>query len=185
MTNPILEKIKTELAAFEEKRKLMLVEIQKEFPVMFVDLFKQTPKLKSFGWRQYTPYFNDGDTCEFYVHTDDPYINGKNEEHDDINENEVSLRIYEYKKLKTDEDIRINDELAEKSGLHWYKGKGIGSDGLGYNPNYDADVAHVVREIQSVLENIPQEFFKDMFGDHCVVTLFADGKIKVEEYEHD
>lgn len=34
-------------------------------------------KLESIGWVQYTPYFNDGDTCEFSVHTEYPYINGE------------------------------------------------------------------------------------------------------------
>ena len=32
------------------------------------DVLNKYPKLESFSWRQYTPYFNDGDTCEFGVH---------------------------------------------------------------------------------------------------------------------
>ena len=39
-------------------------------------LFEKFPRLNSFSWTQYTPYFNDGDTCVFRVHTDDPDING-------------------------------------------------------------------------------------------------------------
>jgi hypothetical protein len=185
MTNPVLEKIKAELAAFEEKKKAMLAEIQKEFPVMFVDLFKQAPNLKSFGWPQYTPYFNDGDTCEFSVHLDYPWINGSNEDYDDVDDSEISIKIYEYKNLETDEDVRINAEVAEKAGYSWYKTKSIGDQGLCYNPNYDADAARVVEEIKSVLKDIPEEFFKDMFGDHVKVILFADGEIEVEEYDHD
>jgi hypothetical protein len=46
-------------------------------------LFLQHPTLKSFGWRQYTPYFNDGDTCEFSAHTDYPEVN--NEDLEDSN----------------------------------------------------------------------------------------------------
>jgi hypothetical protein len=186
MTNPVLEKIKAELAAFEEKKKAMLAEIQKEFPGMFVDLFKQAPKLKSFGWTQYTPYFNDGDTCEFSVHLDYPLINGSNEEYDDVDEDEISIKIYDYKKLETEEDVRINDEVAAKSRYHWYMGtKSIGSEGLCYNPKYDADAARVVEEIKSVLNDIPEEFFRDMFGDHVKVTLFADGEIEVDGCDHD
>ena len=40
-------------------------------------LFETYPELKSFGWRQYTPYFNDGDACYFSVHADEPDINGE------------------------------------------------------------------------------------------------------------
>jgi hypothetical protein len=186
MTNPVLEKIKAELAAFEEKKRAMLAEIQKEFPVMFKDLFSQAPNLKSFGWTQYTPYFNDGDTCEFSVHLSYPYINGENDDdYDDDNESSISIKVHEYKKLETDEDVRINDEVAEKAGYSWYKGKSIGDEGLCYNPKYDADAARVVSEINSVLNDIPEEFFKDMFGDHVKVTLHSNGEIEVEEYDHD
>lgn len=40
-------------------------------------IFAKYPKLKSFGWTQYTPYFNDGDACYFGVNSDCPYINGE------------------------------------------------------------------------------------------------------------
>lgn len=33
-------------------------------------IFEKFPGLESFRWAQYTPYFNDGDTCEFYAQTD-------------------------------------------------------------------------------------------------------------------
>jgi hypothetical protein len=38
-------------------------------------LFEENPTLNSFGWRQYTPYFNDGDECTFSAHIYDPDIN--------------------------------------------------------------------------------------------------------------
>lgn len=39
-------------------------------------LFEANPGLTSFGWRQYTPYFNDGDECRFSAHVDEPDVNG-------------------------------------------------------------------------------------------------------------
>jgi hypothetical protein len=30
--------------------------------------FEEFPELKGFGWTQYTPYFNDGEPCEFSVY---------------------------------------------------------------------------------------------------------------------
>ena len=35
-----------------------------------MDLFNEYPALNSFGWVQYTPYFNDGDECIFGVNSD-------------------------------------------------------------------------------------------------------------------
>jgi len=49
---------------------------QKEFKAGAKELFKAHPKLKSFGWKQYTPYFNDGAPCEFNAYMEDPIING-------------------------------------------------------------------------------------------------------------
>ena len=40
-------------------------------------LFKEYPQLLSFSWTQYTPYFNDGDSCTFSVY---PYF----DQEDDI-----------------------------------------------------------------------------------------------------
>jgi len=36
-------------------------------------------EVESFSWTQYTPYFNDGDVCEFGAHIDYPHIEGFNE----------------------------------------------------------------------------------------------------------
>lgn len=180
MANQVLEKIKAELAIFEEKKKEMLNDLQKEFPTMFTEIFKQAPNLKSYGWTQCTPYFNDGDTCEFSVNFDYPYLNGLDEYKSDI-----SISIYDYKKLVTEEDIRINKELAEIVGRQWYSDKSINDNGLCYNKKYDAAAAKAVTEIKEVLDSIPDDFFKDMFGDHAKVTIYANGEIDVEEYEHD
>jgi hypothetical protein len=38
------------------------------------ELFASHPNLLGFGWRQYTPYFNDGDACTFSAHTDYPTV---------------------------------------------------------------------------------------------------------------
>ena len=39
------------------------------------ELFDANPELQSFGWKQYTDYFNDGDAVRFRAHTDEPDIN--------------------------------------------------------------------------------------------------------------
>jgi hypothetical protein len=44
------------------------------------DLFATQPALIAFSWTQYTPYFNDGENCEFGVNTDSPDIQVDGEE---------------------------------------------------------------------------------------------------------
>ena len=41
---------------------------------MAKDVFAAHPILASFGWRQYTPYFNDGEPCVFSAQTEYPDI---------------------------------------------------------------------------------------------------------------
>lgn len=61
-----------------------------------MELFEQHPDLKSFGWKQATPYFNDGDECVFSAYTDAPDINGENgEDLDDGKEYDPKTGKYE------------------------------------------------------------------------------------------
>jgi hypothetical protein len=39
-------------------------------------LFDKHPEMEKFSWRQYTPFFNDGDECHFSARTDCLHING-------------------------------------------------------------------------------------------------------------
>lgn len=67
------------LKSLTKKLETLKKELQKEgkeaFSLATADLFLNHPPLKSFGWKQYTPYFNDGDPCVFRV-CSDPDING-------------------------------------------------------------------------------------------------------------
>lgn len=60
----------------EEARAKTIAESKSVFKEAVKELFDENPTLESFGWNQYTPYFNDGDTCEFGVNTYSPDING-------------------------------------------------------------------------------------------------------------
>lgn len=53
-------------------------------------LFNEHPTLDSFGWTQYTPYFNDGDECVFRVNNWEPYINGMDPYGDDDDRDELA-----------------------------------------------------------------------------------------------
>lgn len=44
-------------------------QIQEAFKEFSKEIFSKYSALKSFSWHQYTPYFNDGDSCVFRVRT--------------------------------------------------------------------------------------------------------------------
>src|SRR4051812_33293152 len=63
-------------AKMEELREQMKSAAKDFFRDASKDLFEENPKLESFGWTQYTPFFNDGEPCVFSVHNDEPDVNG-------------------------------------------------------------------------------------------------------------
>jgi len=62
---------------FQEKGKVLFNEILKS-------VWEEIPEINSFGWTQYTPYFNDGDECVFSVN-EVSVVNG-DREYDDADE---------------------------------------------------------------------------------------------------
>lgn len=60
------------------------VDIWKELLTEYIkDLVKDTPNFLRIEWTQYTPYFNDGDTCEFGINSTDLYLLAPDETEDD------------------------------------------------------------------------------------------------------
>lgn len=129
------------------------------------------PTIVEFGWRQYTPYFNDGDTCEFGVHgvwvrtTADVDV-----EEDDEYYDSYDLDVDYHRslgKVKSD----WNQETRQYENKR-YEGPDEG--------RYDRCQA-LARAIESgAYENA----LLDTFGDHAMVTVRKDG-IEVEFYSHD
>lgn len=70
-----IDQLKTLKAQIAEKRKAIEAQCKDVFHAESTKVFERHPKLESFSWRQYTPYFNDGEPCEFGV--DNDYIDIK------------------------------------------------------------------------------------------------------------
>lgn len=49
----------------------------------------------------------------------------------------------------------------------------------------DWDECRIITEFEDVLQSIPDDFYRDLFGDHVQVMVHRDGRIEVEVYEHD
>lgn len=133
---------------------------------IFTDLtkiiFEKYPKVKSFGWNQYTPYFNDGETCFFSVNTDWIYING----------------------YPADESVWINKTKIKNFGTWNQKLKKYEGRTEVLNLNYDEDLSKATDEIREFLNNFDEDFFMSQFGDHAEVKITSEG-ISIDELEHD
>jgi hypothetical protein len=65
-----LEKLKERQSQISDIKKEVLDLSSGIFEDFYKYIFEKYTTLESFGWTQYTPYFNDGDTCIFSVNTD-------------------------------------------------------------------------------------------------------------------
>ncbi len=105
---------------------------------------------------------NDGDTCEFQANTDYIYVNGEYIE---------DCEWYDKNNIK--------DYGRWNSTLKIYEGR-VEVE----NPDYDEDLARVADEIKLFLSHFEEDFFKEQFGDHNMVTVTKSG-VDTDYYEHD
>jgi hypothetical protein len=93
---------------FVQQKKELMLRTRVLFDKALIEVFDKHEGLESFGWTQYTPYFNDGDECTFSAHTDYLYINGVNE--DDMDD--ISEKTYDYTSGKRLPNEKYNSAKA-------------------------------------------------------------------------
>jgi hypothetical protein len=131
------------------------------------------PTIVEFGWTQYTPYFDDGDVCEFEVHytwvRTTAEAEGAVDEYGEEYES-YGLNVDYHPSLgtvKKDWDAEAQEYVNKR-----YEGP----DEDRYNRCQDLDGALQSGSYDNVL-------LKN-FGEHAMVTVRKDG-IEVEHYSHD
>jgi hypothetical protein len=167
MQNEKTKKLLEEIVKSKEEMKVLkeslAQKIQDNFHEMTKELFITYPELKSIAWRQYTPYFNDGEACEFSSHHSDyPTINGNDENYGDNEQ----------------EDGVIDIVTNSKETMYGKDYKQIP------NPNYNPYYGEIVSTVKSFLALFDDDDMYDLFGDHTKVSITIDG-CETEEYDHD
>lgn len=76
-----------------------------EFKEEFNDFFAEYPTVEAFRWQQYTPYFNDGEACEFGVHGIEIQLKGHTTSGYDDEDG--------FDEISTYDDIAMNAAIAE------------------------------------------------------------------------
>jgi hypothetical protein len=159
----INEKIESLKAKINEINRQVREESQILLNEGFTEVFAKYPKLISFSWNQYTPYFNDGDECIFRVNVDSlipEFTDEPAENHD-----------YEYEKG----DSKWDSKSKKYVGLEVSDGKKLN------NEAYD--------ELYEIISAIDGDTMKTTYGNHITVTISKneDGSIEAstDDYNHD
>lgn len=140
-------------------KKKMQEELAKQMEPLFVEFFKNNPKIGQIAWTQYTPYFNDGEPCVFNVH-----------EH----------HFVPTKFIEEDEDYDYQEapSLWSSVGFSDYEAKEFKEAGL-----TEEEIARV-EAFGKFLNKIPEDIYEGVYGDHAEIVATING-VTVEEYSHD
>lgn len=174
------ENVKNLVAEYNDAKVTFQTKMKTAFSDIFSEFFTNYPEIKAVVWNQYTPYFNDGETCEFSVNEflviDSDYdvdlddINSAYEVEDEypsVYYGKPSDFTYEYRNQypTCDEEIKRYEEKITN------------------NPRYTV-VCEAWSELEGLLKDIPEEIYLDAFGDHAFVVATKEG-IDVRRFDHD
>lgn len=173
MTTPkeLVKSIADLTAEFNRKRQEMMDALKPQFHSLFTEAFEAMPNLQAVAWTQYTPYFNDGETCEFSRHEFQAYSKGDPEEdaddndYDDIDPYEGDLTpdngtTYAYQYLINETlppcfPFNYSDEQWSARAKDWQ-----GKERPSYEDNYGTKVAYYEKQLAEAghtRENIAQK----------------------------
>lgn len=159
------EKLKTLRQKNSEITKLKseIVNISSDiFDDFYKYIFNKYPTLESFGWTQYTPYFNDGDTCIFSANTEYIKINGEyGEESDWISPTKI-ISWGDWNSVTRKYENRVEEP----------------------NESYNSILSECYDEITGFLSNFDNQFYLAKFGDHAEITVTKEG-FTIEDCDHD
>lgn len=142
---PTLEEYLLAKSKLEEAKKEAAEAARSAFADGAKSLLERHPVLNSFGWTQYTPYFNDGDECVFSANTDYPHIRFAAVGCDDDDDDDDC----EWSDFKARRKLVYGGQLTEEE-----------SAGLA---------------VIEFLRHFDDEAMEAMFGDHVKVTVTRDG----------
>lgn len=145
-------------------------------------LFEEHKELKRFSWDQYTPHWNDGDTCEFSCYFDSFMINDESgESYDDLYNLE---RLHRLLSDRERQEKKIRKEI--ESAKDKWEIERLNRD-LEDMDKYDLKVIEekyvMKKAVYDVLEKIDESFYEENFGEGTVVVT-REG-ITTEHCDHD
>lgn len=151
----------------EAKRRILKEKAEPAFRRMFDQYFEAHPTVTAVRFTAYTPYFNDGETCEFGVNSVT------------LQTNEVVMKP---KYVKKPRPKKGNWD----SGYDWVE---EGEEPVPQDEWLDeytskpASAKFQMPQLQRALEQL-QDMIEEVYGDHNQFTITREG-IEVEDYQHE
>lgn len=168
-----IEKMYDEMIAEQRELKRQFQEkAQALFNNLVKDFFELNPAVNLIQWNQYTPYFNDGESCEFGVN--EPYFS--NATGDDL----ADIRWGEYE--------GENDDIWSESHLSYvlkHRDKEYYQTCLKSIDAGEVNIESCDLFSKMIQSSEFEDVMKDMFGDHVTVQITREHGIQVEDCEHD
>lgn len=146
----LIARIKAAQEAFQK-------EAQEELGKSFKKFFEDHPEVASVQWEQYTPYFNDGETCYFGV------------------------RELEAKDADGEDAFAYFKETEEQ--YKYLEGGYVSMPALRSATDAEEALERDFGGLSSLVEGL-EDLLEGIFGDHATVTATASG-FEVDECEHD
>ena len=134
-----------DLVRLQEEYEKRVKEAAEPVKQYIADFVRSTPHLHTIKWQQYTPYFNDGDTCEFGMY--DPGFYFDDDDASDGYIEEYSVWVY-------DGSVHCNDALKKHDD--WEQ------------------IARACHEFSAKLMAL-EAICQRAFGDHVEITATATG----------
>jgi len=151
-----------------ELKKKFQAEAQSLFKDITKEFFDKNPGITAVRWTQYTPYFNDGDTCEFTVN-DPTFTNASEEELENVS----AWGEYEGE----DETVWALEAYVLTGNSKWHEESKA-------KVSEDVDTESCRMFAKMVCSSEMEDVMLAMFDDHVVVTATRNG-FDVTDYEHD
>jgi hypothetical protein len=153
----------SKIKELQKKMKDLKAEMKKEgrgaLKEAFKELFESHPVLEAVQWEQYTPYFNDGDSCTFSVND-----------------------MYPVFVLTEDQKKILGDEAdTEDAGELWYDFE-YGDLKKTMTPEQKAASKALTKLVKDLGDM--DDTLEDLFGDHVAIRATKRG-FTVKVYEHD
>jgi hypothetical protein len=177
-TTTLVSEINGAAAAISEAMKAFQEKLRAELsPKLSALVAKHSEVIEAFRWRQYAPYFNDGDACEFRVYDDPEFL--------------LSPTL---RQLLDEETGEGADEFVDSYALNDFTG--YESYGRGWVPPTVEAPTELVEKLRLAIDEIEEvvsaladssieSAMEAVFGSDNIVTVTAEG-VESEEYgDHD
>lgn len=164
MTKNIAQTIETAQIRIAQLRQEIRTMCENIFMEVKDDFFEKYPQVKTIYFAAYTPYFNDGDPCEYSVGS-------------------VNFSPNSWKMIRGayhDDNLDEEDyEEGEERPMHDFNSYYQKEAGYTISDEFKSDMKAFDRFLSR-----NEDFCLSAWGDHVFVRIHRDG-IEVEKHEHD